>query len=117
MKTIIKYFKTAPMSKKLTLIVTAAWLVSVATGHILLALLNINLSSMIEFVQTAFVIILAFYFVKSGAENIIGVKNTTDFIQKVVETTGTTGTSTVTTTVDSTNTPNSEVNTPIPPLI
>lgn len=116
MKIIINYFRTAPMSKKLTVIVTAIWIMSIATGHFLLGLWNINLSPMIDFVQTAFIIILGFYFFKSGAENIIGVKNTTDFIQKVVETAGVSGTSTVTTTVDSTSTPNEGINTTATPV-
>jgi len=83
MKSIINYFKTAPMSKKLTVIVTGVWLISIATGHTLLALMGVDLSPMVEFVQTAFVIILGFYFFKAGAENILGVKNTQDFINKV----------------------------------
>jgi hypothetical protein len=72
---------------------------------------------MVEFVQTAFIIILGFYFFKAGAENIIGVKNTTDFIQKVVETTGVTGNSTVTTTVNSVNKPIEEPDTSTDVLI
>lgn len=94
---IICYFKTAPMSKKLTVVVTAVWVTSVVSGQLLLAIAGINISAILEFVQTAFVIILGFYFFKAGAENIIGVKTTTDFIQKVVETTTPTTNTTSTT--------------------
>ena len=48
MRAIINYFKTAPMSKKLTVIVTAVWLISISAGHILLALMGVDLSPMVE---------------------------------------------------------------------
>ena len=89
MKAIINYFKTAPMSKKLSVVVTFIWVMSVLTAQVLFALFNIDMSPVLIFVQNAFVIILSYYFIKSGAENIIGVKNTNDFINQVVEKTTT----------------------------
>jgi len=86
-KTIINYFKTAPMTKKLTVIVTAIWILAAVSNMIFYSITKIPLNEAMDYIQNAFILTLSSYMLKSGAENILGVKNATDFIKKVTETT------------------------------
>ncbi len=87
MKKIINYFKTAPMTKKLTVIVTGIWLISALGNMIFFAITKTSLNDTMDYIQNAFILTLSSYMVKSGAENILGVKNTNEFLQKVVSVT------------------------------
>jgi len=64
-----KRFKKLETSKKLITIVTIVWILSIAIGFIGIPLV-LDFTTIINIVNVDFLVILGYYFTKSGAENV-----------------------------------------------
>ena len=67
------WFKKIRFSQKLTVIITAVWVLGIIANYIALWAFGIDLSPVFNYVQTEFLGVIAAYLTKSGIENVKGV--------------------------------------------
>lgn len=76
MKKIIEAFKKTTTSKKLTALIVAFWFIVIIADIVIYLITGKTINEVVDYVNTAFLVILGAYFTKSGIENAIAIKTT-----------------------------------------
>jgi hypothetical protein len=101
-KDIITTFKKTTTSKKLTALIVTFWFIAIIADVIIYLITGTTINAVVDYVNTAFLVILGSYFGKSMVENITKIKlnSTSTSDSTSTTTTDTTDNITTDTTVD-----------------
>jgi hypothetical protein len=75
MNRLVEFLKTTEFSKKIAVVIILLYLLVIGLGIIFYLKFDKNIGFVIDYVQSALMVILISYFTKSGAENVMKIVN------------------------------------------